>query len=196
MHRLLLAGALALVAAAPAAATPEGEEPPATPTDCHTELRTEKPCEAPPPATCERAVASSGCARPLHDESSDEEERPRLKGGFLSRVWRLDADVDAFDEGADVLNVTVTEVVNLPRRFFDQDDALVDTDAYVLFSETTRVYDPERRRVFRETRYDGLLDMADTVRITGKVVPPRTWQLDQDGFPTPTLRAKRVHVTG
>lgn len=195
MPRLLLAGLLALATAAPAVATDEVPPPP----ECQTELRTTDPCEkSEPPPTCVRVVAAPGCAEKPHqeDELGEDADRPRLKGGFLSRVWRIDADVDAFDEGADVLNVTITGVANLPRRFFDQDDDLVDVDAYVLFSATTRVYDAERRRVFRETRYDGLLDVADSVRIVGKVVPPRKWELDEDDFPTPTLRAKRVYVTG
>jgi hypothetical protein len=194
MPRVLLAGLLALAAtAAPAVATDDVPPP-----ECPTELRTTDPCEkSEPPPTCARVAAAPGCAeKPREEELGKDADRPRLKGGFLSRVWRIDADVDAFDEGADVLNVTITGVANLPRRFFDQDDDLVDVDAYALFSATTRVYDAERRRVFRETRYDGLLDVADTVRIVGKVVPPRTWELDADGFPTPTLRAKRVYVTG
>ena len=46
------------------------------------------------------------------------------------------------------------------------------------------------------SRYRGLLDNANTVRIVGKVLPPQKWHADQDGTQTPALRAKRVYITG
>jgi hypothetical protein len=126
---------------------------------------------------------------------AEDDGLPSLKGGFLSKVWRFDADADSYDAATDVLNVTITEVLNLPKRFADQDDPFVDSDAYVLFTSKTRVYDAEGDRVPRETAYDALLDAADSLRVVGKVVAPPKWQEDEDGMPAPTLRAKRVRVT-
>lgn len=194
MSLILLTGSLATV---PALA--EDEMPP--PECPAAELRTESAqgCEEPPPITCGRVVASPGCHTPdprPHEEEGEDAGRPDLRPGFLHRVWRFTADVDAFDAEEHVLNVTITRILNLPGRFADQDDHVVDADAYVLFSDTTRVYGTDGGRLARETSYDALLDGAETVRIVGKVVPPRKWELDEDDFPTPSVRAKRVYVTG
>lgn len=192
MSLILLTGSIATV---PAIA--EDEMPPP---DCPaTELRTESApgCEPEPPKACPRAaMAAPGCPAPMPPKEDKEgEERPDLRPAFLHRVWRFSADVDAFDADADVLNVTVTSILNLPKRFADQDDHVVDSDAYVVFRKTTRVYDSDGRRLAREASYDVVLDAAETVRIVGKIIVPRHWELDDDGFPTPSLRAKRVYIT-
>lgn len=121
---------------------------------------------------------------------------PTLMGGFLNKVWKFNAEVDGYDAADDVLNCTITKILNLSKQFKDQDDEIVDSDSYILFSASTKVYNEDGKRVTKETKYDGLLDRADTVRIQGKVVPPQKWREDEDGTPTPTVRAKRVYVTG
>lgn len=121
---------------------------------------------------------------------------PELMPGFLGRVWRFAADADSYDAASNTLNVTVTKVNNLPKRFASQADEIVDQDGYVRFSGATRVYDRAGRRIPREARYDTLLDAANTVLVVGKMIPPAKWQEDADGTPVPTIRAKRVTITG
>jgi hypothetical protein len=121
---------------------------------------------------------------------------PELAPGFLNRVWRLDAEADAYDAEARVLAVTVTRLLNVPRRFRDDDDAIVDEDTSVLLSPTTRVYDRDGDRVRGADLQAEVLDAADTVRVHGKVLPPDRWRTDEDDQPVPTIRAKRVYVTG
>jgi hypothetical protein len=120
---------------------------------------------------------------------------PTFAGGFLSRVWRFTAEADSYDAAKNVLNVTVTKIVNLPKKFANQDDEIVDQDAYVIFSASTKVYSGGKR-VPKEQRYDALLDNADTVLVAGKMIPPAKWQKDEDDTPVTTIRAKRVSITG
>jgi hypothetical protein len=121
---------------------------------------------------------------------------PQLSGGFLSHVWRMNADVDSYDADKNVLNCTITKFLNLPKKFAQMDDDLIDTDAFVLFSATTKVFDADGKRVPKEVAYNTLLDNANSVKVVGKVIPPKSWQKDQDGTPTPTFRAKQVYITG
>jgi hypothetical protein len=121
---------------------------------------------------------------------------PSLAGGFLSRVWRFNADADGYDSASNTLSATVTKILNLPKRFGAQDDDIVDQDAHVLFGAQTKVFDAKGHRVPREASYDSLLDDADKVLVAGKILPPSKWQKDEDGQPVTTIRAKRVTITG
>ena len=119
---------------------------------------------------------------------------PSLKPGFLSRVWRFNAEVDSYDAAGNVLNCTITKITNLPKKFASQDDDIVDSDAFVLFDANTRVYDADGKRIPKEQKYDTMLDNAEHVKIVGKVLRPDKWHKDADDNPTPTLRAKRVYL--
>lgn len=121
---------------------------------------------------------------------------PRLNPSFLSRVWRLTAEADSYDTAGNVLNVTITKMLNVPRAFRSQDDEIVDQDAYVLFTAKTKVFDRNGRRLSRERAYDNALDNADSVTIAGKLVKPSKWEKDEDDNPVTTIRAKRVTITG
>lgn len=124
------------------------------------------------------------------------EHAPRLMGGFLSRVWRFNADVDSYDAASNTLNVTVSKVLNLPKRFKAQDDGIVDQDADVIFTKTTKVFDAAGKRIRTESGYDAALDAAESVAVTGKITPQAKWNKDEDGSPVTTIRAKRVTITG
>jgi hypothetical protein len=112
----------------------------------------------------------------------------------VSRVWRFTADADNYDAATNTLSATVTKILNLPKKMADQDDEIVDQDAAVVFSSTTKVFDRSGKRVPREVKYDTLLDDADAVSITGKMLKPSKWQKDEDGEPVTTIRAKRVTI--
>ena len=108
--------------------------------------------------------------------------------GFLSRVWKFVAEVDGYEDGE--LSVTIGKVLNLPKRYRDQDDDLIDEDATVLVSKA-RVYDRDGERTSRSA-----LDDAEDVKIHGKLLPEEKWEEDEDGEPVPTIRAKKVYITG
>jgi hypothetical protein len=129
-------------------------------------------------------------------EESGAAPMPDFAPGFLNHVWKLDAEVDAYDGDERVLSVTVTRLVNLPKRFRDDDDEIIDADTAVLLSRTTRVYDADGHRVRTAEDQAEALNGAETVRVHGKVVPPQKWRTDEDDQPVPTIRAKRVYVTG
>lgn len=115
------------------------------------------------------------------------EELPTFASGFLNRVWKFQVDVDGFAGGK--LSATVGKVLNVPKRFAKQDDELLDQDALVLVSSSTRIYE-------KGTRVKGKdLDEAETATISGKLLPVAKWQDDEDGAPVPTIRAKRVQIT-
>lgn len=129
------------------------------------------------------------------DDAADH-RAPSLKAGFVSRVWRFGADADSYDGDSNTLNVTVTKIFNLPKRFNSQDDDIVDQDADVIFTKKTKVYDAAGKRVRTEGRYDVALDDAESVSVTGKIIPQAKWNKDEDGSPVTTIRAKRVTITG
>ena len=178
-------------------ALPAGTSPPAT--------EQKKPAESQKPAqpgtdcrpNCAGmpAVGGRGDAGPAGDDKTSE-QGPRLMGGFLSRVWRFNADVDSYDAASNTLNVTVSKVLNLPKRFKAQDDGIVDQDADVIFTKTTKVFDAAGKRIRTESAYDAALDAAESVSVTGKITPQAKWNKDEDGSPVTTIRAKRVTITG
>jgi hypothetical protein len=141
------------------------------------------------------APGGSGKSGPGGDKGGDH-GAPSLKVGFVSRVWRLSADADSFDGSSNTLNVTVSKIFNLPKRFSTQDNDIVDQDADVIFTKKTKVYDAEGKRLRIEGTYDVALDAARSVSVTGKIVPQAKWNKDEDGSPVTTLRAKRVTITG
>jgi hypothetical protein len=111
-------------------------------------------------------------------------------------VWRFGADVDSYDAATNTLNVTVSKILNLPKRFKAQDDSIVDQDADVVFAKTTKVFDADGKRIRTESAYDAALDAAESVSVTGKITPQAKWNKDEDGTPVTTIRAKRVTITG
>jgi hypothetical protein len=141
------------------------------------------------------AVGGRGDAGTAGDKAG-EQGPPALMGGFLSRVWRFNADVDSYDAASNTLNVTVSKILNLPKRFKTQDDAIVDQDADVIFTKTTKVFGADGKRIRGESGYDAALDAADAVAVTGKITPRAKWNKDEDGSPVTTIRAKRVTITG
>jgi hypothetical protein len=113
---------------------------------------------------------------------------PHVVRGFLNRVWKFVGEVDYYEVGE--LSMTLGRILNLPRRWQSQDDELVDQDATVLVGNRARVF-VDGKRVAREE-----LDNANDVRVHGKLLRPQMWHADEDGTPVPTIRAKKVYVTG
>ena len=120
---------------------------------------------------------------------------PEFMPSFLSRVWRFNGDADNYDAAKNVLNMTITKVLNLPKRFGSQDDDIVDQDAYVVFGEHTKVFDKHGDQLPRESQYNHALDVARTVKVSGKIMPTKKWQKDEDDQPVTTIRAKQVTIT-
>lgn len=107
---------------------------------------------------------------------------------FLSRVWKFVGEVDGYESGK--LSMTIGKVLNLPKKFRDQDDELVDEDAIVLVSKA-RVIDEDGERVSKSA-----LDDAEDVRVQGKLLPKAKWEKDEDDQPVATIRAKKVYILG
>lgn len=116
-----------------------------------------------------------------------------FKSGFLNRVWKFQGEVDGFDDG--VLSMTMEKILNLPKRFKDQDDELIDQDTFVLVGNSVRVYDADKKRVDGDD-VAGALGKAEKVRVHGKMLKPDKWRKDADDTKTPTIRAKKVYITG
>jgi hypothetical protein len=125
---------------------------------------------------------------PGDDEGEPDEREDGFKPGFLSRVWKFAAEVDGYEAGE--LSVTIDKVLNLPKRWRDQDDDLIDEDATVLVGKA-RVYDEDGKRTSR-----GALEDAEDVKVHGKLLPPDRWEEAEDGEPVPTIRAKKVYIVG
>jgi hypothetical protein len=117
------------------------------------------------------------------------QDLPSFKASFLNRVWKFDGQVDAVDVSAHTLDMTMTGIENLPARFANQDDALLEQDTHVLFNDSTRVYGPDGKLVTQD-----YLPYAESIVVRGKLVAPRHWATDESGSPVPTLRAKRIYI--
>ena len=113
---------------------------------------------------------------------------PQFVRRFISRVWKFVGEVDYYEEG--VLSMTMHKILNLPRKWRTQDDELIDEDTTVLVSERVRVFQ-DGERVGRDA-----LEAANDVRVHGKLLRPFKWHEDEDGETVPTIRAKKVYITG
>lgn len=119
------------------------------------------------------------------------DEGPAFKPGFLKRAWRFRGEANGFAD--DVLDVTITRIAGLPKRFRDQDDELIDEFAFVLVGARTRVIDADGDRVRGDARA-AALDDANEVKAVGKLLAPDRWRDDEDDEPVPTIRAKRIVI--
>ena len=113
---------------------------------------------------------------------------PQFVRRFVTRVWKFVGEVDYYEAGE--LSITLGKILNLPRKWRTQDDDLLDQDTTVLVSHRVRVF-KEGERVARDE-----LDSANDVRVHGKLLRPHMWHADEDGSPVPTIRAKKVYITG
>jgi hypothetical protein len=169
---------------------PVGQPPQQPGTDCASN------CPArPAPGGPTNDAPGSGKSSTGEAGKAGDHDAPPLKPAFMKRVWRLSADADSYDGASNTLNVTVSKIYNLPKRFRSQDDDIVDQDADVIFTRKTKVYDSDGKRLRTEGSYDTALDEAKSVSVTGKMLPQSKWNEDEDGSPVTTLRAKRVTIT-
>ena len=113
---------------------------------------------------------------------------PHFVRRFITRVWKFVGEVDYYEEG--VLSMTLGKILNLPRKWRTQDDELIDGDTTVLVSERVRVFQDGARVPRAE------LDNANDARVHGKLLRPYKWHEDEDGEQVPTIRAKKVYITG
>jgi hypothetical protein len=126
-----------------------------------------------------------------HGDQGQHGDGPRLKPAFLNRVWRIAGAGGGFADG--VLDFTADHIVNLPRRFAKQDDALIDQDARVRVGDRTRIFDVDHHRLAGDAAASAL-DAAEDVLVFGKLLPQAKWLDDEDGTPVPTLRAKKIVI--
>lgn len=131
-----------------------------------------------------------GKDQPGNDKSGpgDDHEALEFRPGFLNRVWKFRGSSSSYEAG--VLNMTVEKLLNLPKKFRDQDDSVLDQDAFVLVGPKTKVFDADRKRVPLSALAD-----ADAVVVEGKLLKPAKWREDEDETPVITIRAKRIYIT-
>ena len=194
-----LVALVALLCFIPQAGATEYEDEPDPPVACMSgEYEHEDPCSdddepAPVPEDSEsddvRSCEDGPVARSAHDDVKFEDGcLPHFVRSFITRVWKFVGEVDYYEEG--VLSITLHKILNLPRKWRTEDDELLDQDATVLVSERVRVFQ-DGERVGRDA-----LEGANDVRVHGKLMRPFNWVEDEDGETVPTIRAKRVYVTG
>lgn len=129
-------------------------------------------------------------------DDSEQSPVPSFKPGFLNRILDVRGEVNGLE--GNKLDITIARFDKLPKKFKDQDDALVEEAGYALLSKTTRVYvrgDDGFERVTGEARTKAL-DEAERFRGKVKLVKPSAWEEDEDGTPVPTFKAKRIYITG
>ena len=213
---LTLVALVALLAFTPQAGAMEYEDDPDAPVGCvagdyehEDDCSSEEPKEEPAPdEPKEEPAPDDGTDEPKQTESCGDEPTaraangshegeetqfqdgclPQVVRGFLNRVWKFVGEVDYYEVGE--LSMTLGRILNVPRRLRSEDDELLDQDTTVLVGLRARVF-KDGTRVAREE-----LDNANDVRVHGKLLRPRMWRPDEDGTPVPTIRAKKVYITG
>jgi hypothetical protein len=130
-----------------------------------------------------------GKGEPGPNGPGDEQKAAEFRPAFINRVWKFRGSSSSYETG--VLNITVEKILNLPRKFRDQDDEVLDQDAFVLVGAKTKIFDAEGHRVAQSALAD-----ADAVVVEGKLLRPAKWREDEDATPVVTIRAKRIHITG
>ena len=133
-------------------------------------------------------AGQSGTGKPGQDGEGDEQKTAEFRPAFINRVWKFRGSASSYETG--VLNITVEKILNLPRKFRDQDDEVLDQDAFVLIGAKTKIFDAEGHRVAQSALAD-----ADAVVVEGKLLRPAKWRADEDETPVVTIRAKRIHIT-
>ena len=159
---------------------------------------------APAPATDDQQPAdtTSGVTvvdTPGTDDGQPAEDTPRRNrgkafafGALGRRVWRVGGEADGYDADRKALTVVVDDIGGLPRRQAKRlQAALAQLD--VLVGPKTRVVDADGHRVTGDAIADAL-DNADSVKVTGKLAPRKSWTEDEDGVLVPALRALRIKV--
>jgi hypothetical protein len=138
--------------------------------------------------SCEDGPVARGANGSEHGEQFEDGCLPQFVRRFITRVWKFVGEVDYYEEG--VLSMTLGRILNLPRKWRTQDDELLDSDTTVLVSERVRVFQDGARVPRAE------LDNANDARVHGKLLRPLKWHVDEDGEQVPTIRAKKVYITG
>src|SRR4051795_9900636 len=140
------------------------------------------------------AAADAGCAPIDLDQSTTVADQcqdlPTFKASFLNRLWKFNGEVNEYDSTTHSMDMTTTEIADLPARFKSQDDDLLDQETHVTYGPNTRVYGPDGKRVSEE-----YLDYASTVSVRGRLLSPRRWFSNEDGDAIPTVRGKRIVIT-
>ena len=129
-----------------------------------------------------------GKGEPGPEGKGDGEKSAEFRPGFINRVWKFRGSASSYETG--VLNITVEKILNLPRKFRDQDDEVLDQDAFVLIGSKTKIFGSDGKRVAQSA-----LEDADAVVVEGKLLKPEKWREDEDETAVITIRAKRIHIT-
>jgi hypothetical protein len=157
----------------------------------------EAPCAPVPgafaPPTAEDRPAA-GQQQPQQPRQGDEPKRGGNAFGVIkSRVWRVAGEADGFDADRHALSIVVDKVAGLAPRLAARLQEALGDQADVLVGPRTRVLGADGKRIAAGD-VAAALDAADSVVVTGKLAPPRTWAKDEDGTPVPALRALRVKI--
>jgi len=140
------------------------------------------------------AAGSLRCVDGSADEASvagSDEGPPHFSAAFLRRVVSIEASTDGLVDKT--LPISIEAVCGLPRALTKQGAQLAGGDGIALVSSRTSVWKdgiglPASRKLIE-------LDGADTVRMRGRLLPPASWQEDEDGNPVPTFTTSRVVIT-
>ena len=166
----LVAGAVALLVAAPAAFA-HGTDQPAG-----------KNCVSAEEARVHAAGDSGG---------EDEDAPPKFSAAFYRRVLTLDVSLDGLD-GRE-LPSSIEEVCEVPKSLKKQAAQLAGADGVALLGPGTKVWEAGRQLLGKaaETAVAG----ADTAVLKVRLARPRVWREDEDGGKVATFRTRRIEVT-
>ncbi len=117
-----------------------------------------------------------------------------FKKGFLNRVHRVSMETDALFVKQRTLEGSIRAFRKQPKRYRNQDDELVESEALVLIRKSTRIYNKRGKRVSMKALAD-----VDRVDIKAKLLKPKKWRTSPEAeadeeTPMPTFRAKRIYI--
>ena len=147
----------------------------------------------PPPEGAFSTGGGSGDDSPGEDKPPQGGQPPNgcgqndgFKNGFLNRVWRVEIEVDSVD--GLTLSGTLNKFLNLPRKFRDQDDRMVDQVVHLKLRDATKITDENGDDASVKD-----LSKADKILAKAKLLKEDQWD-EEDGTPVTTLVARRIRI--
>ena len=93
----------------------------------------------------------------------------------------------------DQLPISIDDVCDVPQSLAAEAAQLVGTDGVALVSPTTQVFDGTGLQLTGAEATTALAE-TDTLTLKAQLLPPASWQLDEDGAPVPTFSVSRADI--
>jgi hypothetical protein len=136
------------------------------------------------------------CAAPPEDRAlarvaQDDDPPPTFSDAFYAITTTITASVDGLT--GDQLPISIEDVCDVPQSLAAEAAQLVGGDGVALISPATQVFDATGLQLTGAEATTALAE-TDTLALKAQLLPPASWQLDEDGAPVPTFSVSRADI--